>query len=133
MGCQRGGFASLYFHNIQDLDMSWRAQGMRTWIMQRLSALYMLIYLVAFLVYISCLDAIGFKVWRGIFANPFINIATGFFFFSILYHAWVGIRDIMIDYVHWAPARFMLWVVVTAGLIALGFWVVMILTSVVSL
>lgn len=112
--------------------MSWRAQGMRTWIMQRLTAVYMLVYLLMFLGYLTKIGTMDFVTWRTFFVHPFTNIATGFFFFSLLYHAWVGLRDILIDYVHWGPLRFVMWVVITAGVSALGVWTIMILTSVVS-
>jgi succinate dehydrogenase / fumarate reductase membrane anchor subunit len=76
---------------------------------------------------------INFETWQGLFSNPLVNIATGFFFFSMLYHAWVGVRDILIDYVQWGVLRFSLWVLVTAGLSAMGVWTVMILFRIVAL
>lgn len=113
--------------------MSWRAQGMRTWIMQRLTAVYMLLYLLIFFFYQVNQTSFDFMSWRELFSNPAVNIATIFLFFSVLYHAWIGVRDIMIDYIQWAPLRFSLWTVVTAGLVGLALWVVMILYSVVKL
>ena len=113
--------------------MSWRAQGLRTWIMQRLTAVYMVLYLVIFVAYLSSAVSLNFENWRGLFVIPFVNIATGFFFFALLYHAWVGVRDILVDYVAWGPLRFSLWVLVTAALSALGVWVVMILSTVFEL
>lgn len=111
--------------------MSWRAQGMRTWLLQRLTAIYMLLYGIGFGVYIACQTITDYASWHVLFVHPFANIATLMFFFSILYHAWVGIRDILIDYIKWSSVRFMLWTMVTALLIALGVWVIMILSSVV--
>ena len=112
--------------------MSWRAQGMRTWLLQRLSAIYMLLYGIGFAIYVINYDVVDFASWQALFIPPVANIATLIFFFSILYHAWVGIRDILIDYVKWSPLRFVLWTLVTALLIALGVWVTMILYSVVA-
>jgi succinate dehydrogenase / fumarate reductase membrane anchor subunit len=113
--------------------MSWRAHGMRTWLLQRLTAVYMLLYLIGLTIVIARLPAIDFTVWRQLFVSPFANISAGLFFFSILAHAWVGVRDILIDYVHRSSLRFLLWVVISLGLIALGLWVSMILYSVVVL
>ena len=113
--------------------MSWRAQGMRTWMMQRLTAVYMVLYLIVFGILFLRLPVVDYAHWRNLFVSPITNIATGLFFFSILYHAWVGIRDILIDYVHWTGIRFLLWVLITLALIALGLWTSMILYSVVKL
>ena len=113
--------------------MSWRAHGMRTWLLQRLTAIYMLVYLIGFGLVVLQTPTIDFTVWRNLFVSPAANITTGLFFFSILFHAWVGIRDILIDYVPMSSIRFLLWALITLGLIALGLWVSMILYSVVVL
>ena len=113
--------------------MSWRAQGLRTWIMQRLTAVYMVVYLACLAFYMPALETLTFETWRNQFSHPFANIATGFFFFALLYHAWVGVRDILIDYVQWGVLRFTLWVLVTAVLSAMGVWTVMILMGIVVL
>jgi succinate dehydrogenase / fumarate reductase membrane anchor subunit len=111
--------------------MSWRAQGMRTWLLQRLTAIYMLLYAVCFGIYYISQEVDDFQSWQNLFVHPITNIATLIFFFSILYHAWVGIRDILIDYIKWSALRFILWTILTALLIGLGVWVSMILYSVV--
>ncbi len=113
--------------------MSWRAQGMRAWLLQRLTAVYLLWYGIFFGFYISQSPVHGFESWRALFIHPVSNIATAVFFYSLLYHAWVGIRDILIDYVPLAYLRFFLWIAMTFGLSILAVWVSMILFSVVSL
>lgn len=112
--------------------MSWRAQGMRTWLLQRLTAVYMLVFGLAFTIYILLNPVHDQISWKGLFAHPFSAITTALFFFSILYHAWVGIRDILIDYIKRPVLRFVSWVVVTLLLVALGIWTTMILYSVVQ-
>lgn len=113
--------------------MSWRALGMRTWILQRLTALYMLVYLVAGAIILLERPVHNFVSWRAQFTSPVTNIATLLFFFSMLFHAWVGLRDILIDYVHIYSLRFVLWALFTLGLIALAIWLSMILYSVIVL
>ena len=112
--------------------MSWRAQGMRTWLLQRLTAVYMLLFGVSFATYIFIQPVTDQAGWRALFIHPFVNICTALFFFSILYHAWVGIRDILIDYIKWPVLRFCAWTAVTVFLITMGIWTAMILYSVVQ-
>jgi succinate dehydrogenase / fumarate reductase membrane anchor subunit len=111
--------------------MSWRAHGMRTWIMQRLTAVYLLLYLLVFVIILLRHPVTDFTAWRALFSTLFFNIATDLFFFSLLFHAWVGVRDILIDYVHLSGLRFLLLVLITVGLIAMGIWVSMVLYKVV--
>jgi succinate dehydrogenase / fumarate reductase membrane anchor subunit len=113
--------------------MSWRAHGMRTWILQRLTAVYMLLYLIVFGIVILNQPLHDFSSWQGLFRMPVINIATILFFFSLLFHAWVGARDILIDYVAVTSIRLLLWLVITFGVIVMGIWISMILYAVVSI
>jgi len=113
--------------------MSWRAQGMRTWILQRLTALYMLIYMLVYSVVVVRNPISDFAAWRDLFAAPVSNIATVVFFFSLLFHAWVGIRDILIDYVPISGLRLVLWTLATLAIIAIALWVSMVLYSLVRL
>ena len=113
--------------------MSWRAQGLRTWLMQRLTAVYMLLYAIGFGIYLTQNLPHDFASWRALFTHPAANIATAVFFYALLYHAWVGMRDIIIDYVPLTYLRFSLWVLITFALSLLGVWVSMILFEVVVL
>jgi len=113
--------------------MSWRAQGLRTWLLQRLTAVYMLLYGIAFGVFLFQRAPHNYDTWLALFTHPVANIATAVFFYSILYHAWVGIRDIIIDYIPITYLRFFIWVMITFCLSLLAVWVSMILFSVVSL
>lgn len=112
--------------------MSWRAQGMRTWLLQRLTAVYMLLFGIGFAIYIFNQPVSDHVSWRHLFVHPFANISSGLFFFSILYHAWVGIRDILIDYIKRPVLRFSAWALLTVFLVIMGIWTAMILYSVVQ-
>jgi succinate dehydrogenase / fumarate reductase membrane anchor subunit len=112
--------------------MSWRAQGMRTWLLQRLTAVYMLLFAIGFTIFLLNHTVHDHAAWRSVFTHPLTNICTAFFFFSVLYHAWVGMRDILIDYIKLPVLRFIAWTLVTVLLTAMGVWVSMILYSVVQ-
>lgn len=113
--------------------MSWRAQGMRTWLLQRLTAMYMLLFAISCFIYLSLHRPITFTAWHEFFSLPTVAIATILFFLSLLYHAWVGVRDIMVDYIHDTAIRFTLWVLITLLLLGMAIWVFFILLQVVEL
>jgi len=67
-------------------------------------------------------QSISFEVWRAWVAHPAANIALLLFVFSLLMHAWVGGRDVVIDYVKSAAIRYVLLIVFALALIILGLW-----------
>lgn len=111
-------------------DMSWRAQGLRAWLLQRLTALYMALYLALAIVVLYCQPSLDFTVWRELFRQPVINIATIFLFAAVFYHAWVGIRDILVDYVHLQPIRFTALTLISLLLLGLMVWIVFLMFGV---
>lgn len=112
--------------------MSWRAHGLRAWLLQRLSAVYMLLFAISFGIFAWQQVPFSYENWLAVFTRPAIVVATTLFFAALLYHAWVGVRDIMVDYIHDTVIRFTLWVLVTLFLTAMGIWVSLILLAVVE-
>ncbi len=112
--------------------MSWRpANGLRTWLLQQLSAIYMAIFVVAVIVAISVCFPTSYEQWRSWVAHPVVSIVTAVFFISLMFHAWVGMRDAIIDYVHPLALRFTLLVLLGLGLLFMGVWSMRILISVI--
>lgn len=113
--------------------MSWRAQGLRAWLLQRLSAAYMAVYVIVAIGWLALNAPLDFASWQALFARPLINIFTQLFIFLLLAHAWVGMRDIFVDYVHHLPTRFILLMLVSTWQVMLAIWIFMVLFSVVRL
>ena len=65
--------------------------------------------------------------WKAIFAGGFVRLATLFFFLALLYHAWVGMRDIVMDYVKPTGIRLLLQAVIGGVLILYLIWAASIL------
>jgi len=107
--------------------MSWRAQGSRAWLMQRISAVYLAGCVVIFGLYLLLDAPTSYSAWREWMGLPFIAVATSGFFVMLLLHAWVGLRDVIMDYVHPPVMRFILLTSVALGLFAMGLWVLRIL------
>ncbi len=113
--------------------MSIRAQGMRAWLLQRLSGAYIGLYLLIALIAIGTGPTLDYARWHGLLSQPAVAIASLLFFFFILTHAWVGIRDVLLDYIQLTALRFSILMVLALGLLTMGIWVSMILFSVVQL
>ena len=107
--------------------LSWKASsGLRAWLAQRLAAVYMVVFLVVFAT-LWAGEPISFEVWRAWVSHPAANITLLLFFIALLIHAWVGARDVIIDYTHSTFVRYILLIVFGLGLIILGLWTLRIL------
>ncbi|MDH5444713.1 MAG: succinate dehydrogenase, hydrophobic membrane anchor protein [Gammaproteobacteria bacterium] len=113
--------------------MTARALGLRTWLLQRLSALYMAVYTVIALFWLYLSGPIDFVAWQELLAHPLINIFTQLFIYSLLAHAWIGVKDIFIDYVPNTRLRFVLFITISLLQIILAFWTFMAFYGVVRL
>jgi succinate dehydrogenase / fumarate reductase membrane anchor subunit len=73
--------------------------GLRDWLAQRVTAIVMAIYTVILLVMFFGGKNFSYEGWAGMFSHQWFKIATFVVFLSLLYHAWVGVRNILMDYV----------------------------------
>jgi succinate dehydrogenase / fumarate reductase membrane anchor subunit len=112
--------------------MTFRASGMRAWLLQRLSSVYMAVFIVTVLVWYLVTDAISYSAWRELLSQPVVAVAVVLFFGSLLIHAWIGMRDVLIDYVPIMSLRLVILLGIAVFLIAMGIWVAFILISVVK-
>jgi succinate dehydrogenase / fumarate reductase membrane anchor subunit len=80
--------------------MSRRATGLRAWFLQRVTAIYLLLFIIYMLQHMIINPPQDFSAWQGWVAQPLVGLGLLLFFASLLLHAWVGFRDVLIDYVH---------------------------------
>lgn len=72
--------------------------GLRDWIMQRATAVLMLIYTVALIVFLLALPG-DYAAWQALFGQTWVKVFTQISFIALFLHAWVGIRDLWMDYI----------------------------------
>jgi succinate dehydrogenase / fumarate reductase membrane anchor subunit len=101
--------------------------GLRAWLVQRFTAVWMLLFLVVALLHFALAPPRSFDEWRAWVALPFVRFGAALFFLSLLLHAWVGLRDVMIDYVRPLPLRLALLASLCLVLAGLALWVLRIL------
>ena len=101
--------------------------GLRDWLSQRITAIVMLVYTVLFLGILLWLGGLDYPTWKALFAGSAFRIATFVFMVALLWHAWVGMRNILMDYVKPMSVRLTLQVVVICVLVAYGGWTVQVL------
>jgi succinate dehydrogenase / fumarate reductase, membrane anchor subunit len=101
--------------------------GLRDWLIQRITAVVMAVYVVALVGYLLMQSYLDYDVWTELFSSQMVRTFTLLFLLSLFYHAWVGIRDIVMDYVKPAGVRLLIHVLVILALLVYTIWSVQIL------
>ena len=101
--------------------------GLGDWLLQRLTAIVMALYTIAFLACLLMHPPATYGDWKAIFSDTPFRLATIFFVAALLYHAWVGMRDIVMDYVKPTGIRLALESIVGAVLLLYAIWAATIL------
>jgi succinate dehydrogenase / fumarate reductase, membrane anchor subunit len=104
--------------------------GFRDWIIQRVTAVVMAVYTIVFLGMLAINNPTGYEAWKDMFTVPVFRFFTFITLLSLFYHAWIGIRDIWMDYVKPVALRFILEAVTALVLIGYAGWAIQILWGV---
>ena len=96
--------------------------GMRDWLGQRVTAVMMALYAVLLVLVLFIKKPVDYLAWHGVFSPVWMKIATLVFLTCLMYHAWVGMRDIWMDYVKPTGVRLVLQVGTLVYLVACGLW-----------
>ena len=73
--------------------------GLRDWLAQRITAAIMAVYTVIAAVLLLGKAPFTHAGLKDLFAQGWMRVATLLFAVSLAWHAWVGVRDILMDYV----------------------------------
>jgi succinate dehydrogenase / fumarate reductase membrane anchor subunit len=101
--------------------------GLRDWLAQRITAVIIAVYSVIAAGIVLINTPLTYKVWKELFAQGWMRVATLLFAASLVWHTWVGVRDILMDYVKPDGLRLTLQVVVLLVLAGYFGWAVQIL------
>lgn len=102
--------------------------GLKDFLAQRVTAVIMAVYTVVLLVSFLLSKDTSYQSWAGLFANQWMKLLTFLAILSLTYHAWIGVRDIWMDYVKPVAVRLtlqvltILWLVGCAGYAAQILW-----------
>lgn len=103
--------------------------GLRGWVVQRVTALIVVGYTLYLLLVLALQPTLDFIAWRGIFTHTWMRVPTFVCLLAVFLHTWVGMRDILMDYIKPTTLRLALMVLVIVALVAYAAWTVQILWS----
>ena len=97
--------------------------GLRDWLAQRITAALMALFTVLVLAQlIFSKGPVGYDTWAGIFSPQWMRALTFVIIVALLYHVWVGMRDIWMDYIKPVGLRLGLQVFTIVWLVACSGW-----------
>lgn len=76
--------------------------GIISWLQQRVTAVIMLVITILFVASIAFIASqvdSSIVSWQKLFHHTIVKVVMQLFFLALLLHAWVGVRDIWMDYI----------------------------------
>jgi len=101
--------------------------GFRDWLAQRVTGVLMALFTVVLLLQVLVGGPMGYDKWAGIFAAQWMKVFTFVVIVSLLYHAWVGMRDIWMDYIKPVGLKLALQVFTIVWLVGCAGWAIQVL------
>ena len=96
--------------------------GLNDWLIQRVTAVYLAVGIIALVVYVVMHPAIDYDGWQQLFTHEVVRIATLLFFISLALHAWAGLWMVITDYLKCPYSRFSLYIVIFCVLFGAVVW-----------
>jgi succinate dehydrogenase / fumarate reductase membrane anchor subunit len=101
--------------------------GLRDWLLQRICAVYLAGFLVYFMAHLVLQPVDSYQQWHDWIRHPLMAIASAGFMVALLLHGWVGMRDVVLDYVHALSLRLVVLSLIGLTFIGCGLWALRIL------
>ena len=102
--------------------------GTTDWLAQRVTAALMALFTVLLLAQVIFTKGpLGYDLWAGIFASQWMKVLTFVVILALLYHVWLGMRDILMDYVKPVWLKLSLNVFTIVWLVACAGWGIQVL------
>ena len=101
--------------------------GLRDWLSQRVTAALMAVFTIVLIAQVLFGAPMGYERWAAIFSSQWMKVLTFIVIVSLAWHAWVGVRDIWMDYVKPVGVRLLLQVLTISWLVGCAGWAIQVL------
>lgn len=101
--------------------------GVSDWLAQRITAVMMGLYAIVLAFAVLRHGPFDYEAWRAFVAQGWVRFSGFLFVIALGYHAWIGMRDIVMDYVKPAGARLALHAISAILLVGYAGWATQVL------
>ncbi|MDR3431724.1 MAG: succinate dehydrogenase membrane anchor subunit [Rouxiella aceris] len=91
--------------------------GVHDWLLLRAAAIVITLYILYIIGFVAMAQEINFEVWHGFFASSITKVFTLLTLLSILVHAWIGMWQVLTDYVKPLAVRLVLQLAIVVTLV----------------
>ena len=103
--------------------------GLGEWIVQRVTAVYILVYMVAAVIRLASSPVDTHAEWQSLSSGIVYQVATLLFVFSLLAHSWLGLKSVFLDYLKSWRLRFLLLMLLATVLSGIGAWALLVVAG----
>ena len=100
--------------------------GLRDWLVQRVSAWAMIAYIIGMLAFFICHTPMTFQIWSHLFECALVRVSSVLFLLALSLHAWIGVWTVTTDYLNFVYLRLFVQLSFACTLIASFVWAVFI-------
>lgn len=101
--------------------------GLKDWVIQRATAGIMIVCTAILLVALIICRPSSFIEWHAFMTNGVVRLTSLIFILGLCWHAWIGVRDIWLDYAKPMMLRLVLVILTATVLIGYAVWATQIL------
>ncbi len=91
--------------------------GVHDWLLIRASAIVIVLYVIYIVGFVVTAGDITYPIWRGFFAMSLTKVFTLLTLFAILVHAWIGMWQVLTDYIKPLALRLILQLAIVVALL----------------
>lgn len=101
--------------------------GLKDWLIQRVTALYFAVYSIFLLGFLLLHPLLNYEQWAALFHHTGFKIASMLALLALSLHSWIGIWTVTTDYVKCTVMRISLQLIVMTWLLTQFIWCLMII------
>ena len=105
-------------------------KGLRDWLIQRFSAVYLGVYTIIIVAYLLCHQPLEFTAWHDFMLSTWMRILSIIAVINLLLHSWIGLWTVGTDYIKALSLRLLFHAVVIMTLLIILVWSMAILWGV---
>jgi len=79
--------------------------GVHDFLLVRATTIIMTLFTLYLVGFIACTDNIDYQIWSSFFGNTFTKVFTMFTLVCILIHGWIGLWQVLTDYIKCTKLR----------------------------
>ncbi|MBJ3814495.1 succinate dehydrogenase membrane anchor subunit [Shimwellia pseudoproteus] len=91
--------------------------GVHDYLLVRASAIILALYIVYLIGFFATSGELTWEIWTGFFSSSFTKVFTLLALFSVLIHAWIGMWQVLTDYIKPLAIRLVLQLAIVAALL----------------